>query len=97
MFQALLTGYYLCNAAAAVTLLDYTTVAHCVLTYHSVKAHFLTEEELAALDADPLGFGGAHGQTAYLRFRAWEEENPELVADLKAEAKAKVNGYRTGS
>jgi hypothetical protein len=96
MFQALLTSYYLCNAAAAITLLDYSTVARCVLTYHSVKAHFLDEDELAALDADPLGFGGEHGKAAYLRFREWEQENPEVVAELKADAEERLNGVRAG-
>jgi hypothetical protein len=96
MFQALLTSYYLCNAASAVTLLDSSVVAQCVLTYHTVKAHFLDEEELAALDADPLGFGGEHGKTAYLRFRAWEKDNSDLVAELKADARAQLDGVHAG-
>jgi hypothetical protein len=96
MFQALLTGYYLCDAAAAVTLLDYATVARCIVTYQSVKAQFLSEEELAALNADPLRFGGEHGRVAYLRFTEWEEQNADLVAEMKAEAEAHVAAAQTG-
>ena len=96
MFQALLTGYYLCDAAAAVTLLDYATVARCIVTYQSVKAEFLSEEELAALEADPLGFGGEHGRIAYLRFTEWEQDNAELVAGMKAEAEAAVAAGQAG-
>jgi hypothetical protein len=96
MFQALLTGYYLCDAAGAATLLDYATVARCIVTYQSVKAQFLDEEELAALTQDPLGFGGEYGRIAYLRFTEWEEENRELVAELKAEARAVIVGDLAG-
>ena len=96
MFQALLTAYYLCDAAAAVTLLDYATVARCVVTYQSVKAEFLSEEELAALDADPLWFGGEYGSIAYRRFTAWEKENAELVAEMKADAAARIRAQMAG-
>lgn len=96
MFQALLTSYYLCNAAAAVTMLDYATVARCVITYQSVKEKFLSEEELAALDADPLGYGVVHGRTAYLRFKEWEGENARQVAERQEEAQAYILGSFAG-
>jgi hypothetical protein len=90
VIQALLTSYYLCDAAASHGALDTTAILHCIGVYQSVKAQFLTEEELAALGADPLGFGGEQGQVAYRRFSAWETANPTIVARLRAEAEARL-------
>ena len=96
MFHALLLSYYLCDAAADVAVLDRATVARCIGIYQDVKAEFLSEAELQALGADPLGFGGAHGRTAYLRFTAWEQENTALVERMKAEAQAHVMNAAAG-
>jgi hypothetical protein len=90
VLQALLASYYLCDAAASQGVLDRTAIVHCIGVYQSVKAQFLSEEELADLRADPLRFGGAQGQVAYRRFSAWEIENPKLVARLRADAEARL-------
>jgi hypothetical protein len=94
--HALLMSYYLCDAAASVTLLDRATAAQCIGSYQSVKAQFLSRDELSELRADPLGFGGDMGRTAFLRFSEWQEENAELVSRMKAEARARIELQQTG-
>ena len=96
MFQALLTAYYLCDATAAVTLMDYAAVVRCSVTYESTKAQFLTEEEHTALDADPRGLRGQYDLLAYRRFTEWEKENADLVAEMKADAAAEVGAGQAG-
>ncbi len=96
MFQALLTAYYLCDATAATTLMDYGTVVRCSLAYESAKSQFLTEEERAALAADPRSFRGEYDRLAYRRFTAWEDENADLVAEMKAGAAARVGAAPVG-
>ncbi len=96
MFQSLLLSYYLCDAAAGMAVLDHGSVARCIGVYQALKAEFLSEEELEALRADPLGFGGDEGNAAYLRFTAWEEENADAVARYKASAEAYLTRGEAG-
>ncbi len=89
-FLALLASYYVCDAAAATAHLDRKMIARCIQTYQSVKVHFLTAAERKALADDPLGFGGEHGSTAYLRFKAWEEVNAGLVERMKSRISTEI-------
>lgn len=89
--NALLASYYLCDAAASQHFLDHDAVVRCAGVYQAVKAQFLSQEELEALGTDPLGFGGPQGNVAYLRFSAWKAANPDLVARLRGEARARLH------
>jgi hypothetical protein len=83
-FLALLLAYYTCDAAAQTQEPLGPDRLACVATYEAVKDHF------APLDPAPLGTPeyGAERIATYLAFRAWEEANAEIVAELRAEAAA---------
>ena len=85
-FLALLLAYYTCDAAAqAQQPLGGDRLA-CVETYEEVKAFF------APLIEAPHGtpeWGEQRIQT-YVAFSTWEDENPDLVAELRAQAEASV-------
>ena len=83
-FLALLLAYYTCDAAAQTqTPLGGARLA-CVETYEEVKGYF------APLDPAPMGTAEYAAQriATYRAFRAWETENAEIVAELRAEARA---------
>lgn len=75
-FIALLSAYYLCDAAATLQPLPPSTAQACAAHYEAVKATFRP-----ASDSSP-----AARRAAYLRFKAWETENPDLVAHLRRQA-----------
>lgn len=85
-FFALLSAYYLCDAAAALRPLTMSEIARCVGHYEAVKAEF----------ADPAETGPDARLQTYRRFKAWEAQNAETVARLKAEAEALVAAQRRG-
>ena len=83
-FLALLFAYYTCDAAAQTqTPLGGDRLA-CVETYEEVKGFF------APLDPAPVGTEeyGAQRIATYRAFSAWEAANAEVVAELRAEARA---------
>ncbi len=85
-FLALLLAYYACDAAAqSQEPLGGQRLA-CVETYEKVKAFF------APLNPSPIGTPewGAERIETYRAFSAWEEENAEVVAELRAEALGRV-------
>ncbi|MCU4654879.1 hypothetical protein N8I71_18735 [Roseibacterium sp. SDUM158016] len=85
-FLALLLAYYTCDAAAQTQEPLGGDRLACVETYEEVKAWF------APLDPAPVGTAeyGAERIATYRAFSAWEEENAEIVAELRAEALAAV-------
>ena len=81
-FLALLLAYYTCDAAAQTQEPLGGDRLACVATYEQVKSFF------APLDPAPVGTPeyGAERIAPYRAFRAWEAENAELVAALRAQA-----------
>jgi hypothetical protein len=85
-FLALLLAYYTCDAAAQTQEPLGSQRLACVETYEAVKRYF------APLDPAPAGtpdYGQQRIET-YRAFTAWEAANAELVADLRAAARAAV-------
>lgn len=76
-FLALLSAYYLCDAAAALHPIPPATAQACAAHYEAVKATFLEEGET----------GPAARTEAYRRFKAWEAANADLVDHLRDEAR----------
>jgi hypothetical protein len=81
---ALLSFYYLCDQAAATRGLAPHEVARCMATYERMKLEFIDEEPArigtpARVRQSRLGYRG---------FKAWEAANPDLVRDMRAEARA---------
>lgn len=80
---SLLSAYYLCDAAAMQTLLSPTEAQRCAQVFTAVKAEFATPD--AAGMASP-----EENAIRYLAFKAWEDENAELVASLKQDAQSRL-------
>lgn len=85
-FFALLSAYYICDAAAAVGTLTLSEITECVHRYEAVKAEFVP----------PDASGPEAGREGYRRFKAWEAENPEIVARMKSEAEHLIQKSRLG-
>jgi hypothetical protein len=81
-FLALLLAYYTCDAAAQTQEPLGGRRLACVETYEEVKDFF------APLDPAPVGTAeyGLQRIETYRAFSAWEAENPEIVAELRAAA-----------
>ncbi|MCV2873437.1 hypothetical protein OEZ71_14145 [Defluviimonas sp. WL0050] len=82
--------YYACDQAAIQNRLSARDILRCSRVYETVKVHFLSDEERQALPTLAPRDHALTMQTAYLRFKDWEKDNPDLVASLKAEAFAAV-------
>ncbi len=82
-FLVLLAFYYACDTAATEARLQAAEIVQCSVAYNSVKTHFLTEEELAALDLARGRDRADLMREAYLRFTAWEDTHEHLVRDLR--------------
>lgn len=80
-FIALLSSYYLCDAAAALHPLAPDTAQACAARYEAVKDTFV-DETAAGPEARRL---------AYMRFKRWEAENADLVADLRRDAHSQAS------
>jgi hypothetical protein len=83
-FLALLLAYYTCDAAAQSQEPLGSERLACMATYEEVKGWF------APLDPAPVGTPeyGAQRIATYRAFTAWEAENAEIVAELRADAQA---------
>ena len=82
---AMLAIHYACNQAASQTLLDAEQAAACAANYHSVKRQFLSQEESAALSRAKPKERHALMMRAYLRFKQFETDNPEIIMQAKAQ------------
>ena len=83
-FLALLLAYYTCDAAAQTQEPLGPDRLACVATYEEVKSYF------APITPSPRGTPayGAERIATYRALSAWEAENAEVVAQLRAEAQA---------
>ncbi|MEM1428028.1 MAG: hypothetical protein AAGG09_01075 [Pseudomonadota bacterium] len=75
-FLALLSAYYLCDAAAMLQPLPPSTAQSCAAHYEAVKSVFGAR----------TGDSPADRRSAYLRFKAWEAENADTVGRLREKA-----------
>ena len=76
----LLAIYYACALDAAEGTLTQTQRFACNETYQQAKRHFAEDEALR----QPGSYLNPDENTqAYLRLKEWEQENAELVAELK--------------
>ena len=86
-FLKLLMVYYLCDSAAALHPLPGNDAAHCVQSYERVKSAFLPPGAQVPAGAYARA---RQSRAAYLRFKSWEANHPELVARLKPIASAQA-------
>lgn len=79
-FFALLSAYYLCDVTAAMRPLAPAAAQACAASYEAVRARF-----------EPDGAAGPDARrVSYMRFKAWEAQNADLVARLRAEARERA-------
>ena len=88
-FLAILSIYYICDSTAAMRPLAGSEMLACAQTYDEVKVWFIEDWELA-----PKGSLKRFEQNlqGYQGFKAWETENPGLVAEMKAHAEETARG-----
>lgn len=79
--MTLLALYYKCTALAEDGLLTQSERFACNATYQQAKRMFLEEP----LHDPSVVLTTEQNTLAYLRFKDWEAENPEVVRDLKAQ------------
>ncbi len=77
----LLSIYYICAAEAALGNLTQDERFACNATYQAAKRTFLSAEERNVVSSR---LTPSENVLAYQRFKAWEQENAELVARLKS-------------
>lgn len=77
---SVLAFYYLCDAIGPRQGLSHSEMHRCMRNYQTLKSHFASER--AAEDAPHL--------SGYRAFKAWEQANADLVANLREEAAAQV-------
>lgn len=82
---ALLAAYYACDVAATEGLSDLEHAGRCSAVYQEVKSGFLDPEERLALERTGADRGAAEIM-GFHRFKAWEDENRELVERLRSGA-----------
>ncbi len=83
-FFGVLAFYYACDQAAISGRLAAADIARCAVTYETVKIRFLNAKELAEFGIARGGRRAELDQTAYHRFKLWEEDNADLVRALRA-------------
>lgn len=92
---ALLGAFYACDLAITEAGRAPMGAEICMETAEELSLSFLSEAERAAhAEAGPLIALDLYVQ-GYTRFRAWEEENPELVRDLRRRARIVLRGDKT--
>ena len=90
-FLLVLAFYYACDQAAMTQRLADDEVRRCSIAYEVTKAHFLTEDEQAELLEARGKARAALSLKGYRRFKAWEQEHPDLVRALKAGERVAMN------
>ncbi|MEC7961981.1 MAG: hypothetical protein VX083_15855 [Pseudomonadota bacterium] len=90
---ALAAGYFLCSAAAEEQVLPKAKIDECNAIYTQLKLSFTDvatlDDFMALLESDRA----AVNQQGYAGYISWVEDNPELVADLRAEAQLKLLSF----
>lgn len=80
----------MCSEAAEVRMLDRGEVATCTAIYTEVKLEFVPHVDIAdyrRMSATERAAVNIEGYAAYL---AWRSANPELVADMEADARVQL-------
>ena len=91
-FLDMLSVYYTCDAMAAMRPLTSDEFTGCMDVYEAVKRYFAPVFDLA-----PQGTAewAEQMRVAYMGFVGWQEANPELVAQMRSDAAARLNEIPT--
>ncbi len=80
---ALIGVVYACNMMAAQAPVSASVAFQCVQAREAVKMKFLTDEEIAQLEGLPLREQNKIKLKGYQRFKAWEDDNPSVVKNIR--------------
>lgn len=78
-FLVALAMHYYCNAVAETRRLAFEEATQCGQAYNAVKAYFLTPAEQQAFRASSERDQIQMMKSAYVRFKVWELDNPDMV------------------
>ena len=87
---ALIASYFLCSEAAKVQLLEPHEIDACTITYTEVKLSFVEGSDYSAFQRMDAEDRALVNQRGYLGYVDWREANPELVEEMEAEARRKL-------
>lgn len=95
-FMNLLAAYFLCNATAELRMLEAYEAQQCLAWQTAIKVELLPDVSPESYEALTLTERADVGRRGYQAYLAWKVQNPELVADLEAQARA-VARHQSGS
>lgn len=83
-FMTILSLYYMCDQAAAMRGLNAEEVARCMANYEQLKMEFVDEPHARLGSVERA----AQIRLGYRRLKSWENENAELVQELRQDARS---------
>lgn len=87
---AMMAAYVLCSEAAEVRVLDPVEAETCATVYMQVKLDFLPDVDMATYQNMSAAERADVNQRGYAALVAWRAANPDIVADLEAEAQRQL-------
>lgn len=85
-FFAMIMLHYLCDQTAHTRALSSAEAAHCMENYQAIKLTFVDADQ----SHEQLQERAAQNRLAYARFKSWEAENAEIVAELRSSAQGPI-------
>ena len=87
---ALITAYLMCSEAAEVRVLDRTEVETCTSIYMDVKLGFVPDVDANEYQLMSAVKRADVNQQGYAGYVAWRASNPDLVAEMEADARLRL-------
>ncbi len=81
---SILAVYYACAHLMSTSISPAPQVQACSASYEVTKTLFLSRDELHVLTSADAKTRRQLSELAFMRFKAWEADNPETVERLKA-------------
>lgn len=89
-FLSLVVLHFACADLSETRPLNGGEVLYCSAVYQELKLSFMPGLELAGYRALPADRQGAVNTQAYLRYTAWRDAHPDLVAHLERVARGEA-------
>lgn len=87
---ALIATYLMCSEAAEVRVLDRTEIETCTTIYMDVKLGFVPEVSADEYNQMSAVERANVNQQGYAGYVAWRTSNPDLVAEMEADARRRL-------
>jgi hypothetical protein len=83
---AMIAAYMMCSQAAEMRVLDPVEAEACSVIYMQVKLDFLSDVDMNTYQQMTAPERAEVSRRGYAALVAWRAANPDIVADLEAEA-----------